>query len=307
MTAVAPVSIMLASVLAEHAHAIRELGKRTREDIAEIGRHLVETRNLIERGAWLVWLEAEFGWSDQTAYRFIHVYELSRDARFHTCVELDLPLGVLYRLAAPKAEEARQEIAEQIEAGEQVTAEMVIQAVTGRRKTPPQSDPAESTKIENVDVAEDDAPASAAKRKAEYAATEGDDDNLGASNVIAFIPTAPATKTTPPSAKSKPKNSAICWQEATPEDQQLIRDLILEEFFAQASGVEIYDHIPTTSRTEIVAAFLDRLTVDGLCQAMSDDFRRALGGRMPTSKVKGKKKTLTLTANPAQPRENRLR
>ena len=121
--------------LAEKAAAIHQLLKRTRENIIEIGQHLVETRDHVDRGEWLAWLDAEFGWSDQTAYRFIHVYELSRDATFHTLVELDLPLGVLYQLAAPKAEAARVEIAERAEAGEKISSSTVKDAIARAKGT----------------------------------------------------------------------------------------------------------------------------------------------------------------------------
>jgi hypothetical protein len=122
-----------AKAVAEHIKAIHGLVQRTRENIVEIGRHLAETRDQVDRGEWLALLEAEFGWSDQTAYRFIHVYELSRDAQFHTCVELDLPLRVLYQLAAPKAEAARKEIAGRLEAGEVVKADDVEKAIEGHK------------------------------------------------------------------------------------------------------------------------------------------------------------------------------
>ena len=168
-------------LLAEHAVAIRDLGKRTRENIIEntieIGRHLVEVRDDLGHGAWLAWVAAEFGWSDQTAYRFIHLYDLSLDPKFHTCVELDLPLRVLYLLAAPKAEEAREKITAQIESGEPVTKETVIAAVTGRRKLPvpaepDPADPADPDPADPADSAESGAAASAEARKAAYAASE---------------------------------------------------------------------------------------------------------------------------------------
>ena len=88
--------------LAEHARAIYELAKRTCQDIIEIGRHLTEARAHVGHGAWLDWIDTEFGWSSQTAYRFIHVYELSENAKFHTLVEFELPIAALYQLAAPK-------------------------------------------------------------------------------------------------------------------------------------------------------------------------------------------------------------
>ena len=85
-------------ILAAHANAIRELGRRTFKNIIAIGRHLAESRE--ELGEWLVWLEDEFAWSGETARRFINVFTLCNDAKFHTCVELDqLPLAPTTRRA----------------------------------------------------------------------------------------------------------------------------------------------------------------------------------------------------------------
>jgi hypothetical protein len=103
--------------LAAHTAEIHKLIKHTRESIVAIGEHLAAVRELLDHGEWLHWLEAEYEWSDQTARRFIHVYDMSRDAKFNTFVEFDLPVSVFYKLAAPKAEVARTEIAELIESG----------------------------------------------------------------------------------------------------------------------------------------------------------------------------------------------
>jgi Protein of unknown function (DUF3102) len=169
-------------LLAEKAAAIHKLIKRTRQDAVEIGQHLIEVRDEVDRGKWLIWLETEFDWSDQTAYRFIHVSKLYCDARFHTVWNLKLPFSIIYRLAAPKAEEARQEIVKQIDSGEPVTEETVIAAVTGRRNAP-ETDPAESShtkpdpKASNAKAGNDDEPAdvSAKARMAAYAASEAID------------------------------------------------------------------------------------------------------------------------------------
>ena len=130
-------------LLAEKAAAIHELARRTRElarrtieNIVRIGQYLVEARADVGYGAWLTWIEVEFNWSDQTARRFIHLHELSRNGKINTVLNLDLPLGVLYQLAAPKAVAARQEIAERIEAGEPISQETVIEAIKGHGKSP---------------------------------------------------------------------------------------------------------------------------------------------------------------------------
>jgi hypothetical protein len=161
-------------ILAEHARAIHELAKRTREDIIAIGRHLAEARDQVAHGAWLAWIEAEFGWSDQTARNFIHVYEFSRDPKSKPVLDLDLPLVVLYRIAAPKAEAARQEITERIEAGEQVFQAQVVEAIAGHRIKGVRSKQ-ESPPIATGNGA--DPTASAAARAAVYAAQETDESD----------------------------------------------------------------------------------------------------------------------------------
>jgi hypothetical protein len=100
--------------LAEHAEAIRTLGKRVLSDVIEIGARLTKARELIAHGDWLHWLEAEFGWSDETARRFMSVFEMSK---FHNLLDLDVPVSALYALArVPK--ESRDEIIAQFSDGE---------------------------------------------------------------------------------------------------------------------------------------------------------------------------------------------
>jgi hypothetical protein len=126
-------------VLAEYATEIRHLGKRVKEDVIEIGRYLDQAKKHAGHGRWLTWIEVEFGWSDQTARRFIHIYELSRDSKFNNLLNSDLPLSALYQLAAPKTPEAaRAEITEHIEAGGEVSVGAVteiIKKVKGKTKT----------------------------------------------------------------------------------------------------------------------------------------------------------------------------
>jgi DUF3102 family protein len=155
------------TALAEHAGAIRELVKLTRENIVEIGRRLSEAHDHFAiAGVWMTWLDKEFAWSDQTARNFIHVYEFSCDPNSKHVLNLDLPLRVLYQIAAPKAEAAREEIAERIAAGEQVTRETVVAVVKRHRKPR-----AAVAKHDDADAA-DHTDKSAQARKAAYAAAE---------------------------------------------------------------------------------------------------------------------------------------
>ena len=59
------------------AAAIRTIGKRAVCDLIEIGRLLTDAKLLAGRGNWLPWLDREFGWSDETARKWMNDYELS--------------------------------------------------------------------------------------------------------------------------------------------------------------------------------------------------------------------------------------
>jgi hypothetical protein len=72
MTAqIIPVDPDNARTLARHATEIRRLGKQVVSDVIEIGRLLVESKELVGHGDWIPWLSREFQWSDKTAERFI--------------------------------------------------------------------------------------------------------------------------------------------------------------------------------------------------------------------------------------------
>src|SRR5262249_19849032 len=104
-------------VLAEHANAIRALGKQAIENVIEIGHRLTECRNhsQMKHGDWLPWLEREFGWSDQTARNFMQVYELA--GKTQNFWNLSRPVSGIYWLAAPSTpESARDQIIKRAQA-----------------------------------------------------------------------------------------------------------------------------------------------------------------------------------------------
>lgn len=85
--------------LAEHAAAIRALGKCAVHGLIEIGRRLIDAKAIAGHGNWLPWLEREFGWAERTARNFMRVAELA--AKSATVADLDIDVGALYLLAAP--------------------------------------------------------------------------------------------------------------------------------------------------------------------------------------------------------------
>jgi hypothetical protein len=116
------------ATLAEHAAAIRQLGKRVILDVIQIGRRLTECKRLCGHGHWQPWLKSEFGWTERTAERFMSVHALG--LKSDNLSNLELPISGLYLLAAPSTPiEARGEIIERAQAGEPVSVAEVKRVV----------------------------------------------------------------------------------------------------------------------------------------------------------------------------------
>lgn len=77
---------------------IRVRMQRTAQDIIEIGKDLIAVKEVLGHGHFLSWIEAEFGMSERTAYRFTNVAE--RLASKLATVATFTP-SILYELAAP--------------------------------------------------------------------------------------------------------------------------------------------------------------------------------------------------------------
>jgi hypothetical protein len=106
--------------IARHAAEIRRLGRRIADDLIEIGRHLTEVKKKL-RGRYLDWLDREFAWSEDTARRYVRLYELSQDLGFRKLRNLLLPASSLFLLARVTPEQ-RDEVAERMRRGERMTA-----------------------------------------------------------------------------------------------------------------------------------------------------------------------------------------
>jgi Protein of unknown function (DUF3102) len=113
--------------LAEHAEAIRVLGRRVIGDVIEIGRRLTDAKERCGHGKWLPWLKREFGWSADTALRFMQVAEFAKNRNLR---DLEIPVSGLYRLAAPSTPEAaRDEVIERSEGGEHLTPAQIKETI----------------------------------------------------------------------------------------------------------------------------------------------------------------------------------
>jgi hypothetical protein len=119
--------------LAEHADAIRALGKRVVADVTEIGGRLTKAKRIAGHGNWLSYLDREFGWTDKTALNFMRVYELSLKSENFS--NLDLPISGLYLLAAPSTPaETRDAIIDRAAKGEKLTHEQIKDTIQEARK-----------------------------------------------------------------------------------------------------------------------------------------------------------------------------
>ena len=127
--------------LDEHAEAIRACGKRTVEAVLEIGRRLAEAKKLLGFGNFLPWIEREFGWSEDTAERFIALHALQR--QIPQVAEFNLPISGLYLLARRSTPpEAVQAVVAMAQAGEPVTVTDVKAAIANEKPfAPPKAEP----------------------------------------------------------------------------------------------------------------------------------------------------------------------
>ncbi len=130
---------------------LHTLERRTGESIIEIGRTLLEVKEDIGHGQFGGWLDAEFGWSWQTANNFMNVAEAFRD-KFQTVGNFQA--RALYALASGSVPaEVREEFVAKAEAGERVTHKDVKQRLavvdleSGEIVEPATADPEPATQL----------------------------------------------------------------------------------------------------------------------------------------------------------------
>jgi hypothetical protein len=100
---------------------IRVLVKRTAGDIVEIGLRLIEVKIILGHGLFGDWLQAEFGWTHQTANNFMTVANrFGQNPKF-----LEFPPSVLYLLASNDVPQAALDnVLNCSDAGEHITCKL---------------------------------------------------------------------------------------------------------------------------------------------------------------------------------------
>jgi hypothetical protein len=132
-----------ASAAAQVHHAaarIREKVRRTLEDIIEVGKDLIRSKEFLPYGQFGRWLRAEFGWTERMARNFMSVAE--RFGRTEIISDLHIQPTAAYFLAAPSApDEARQTAIQRATAGERITVDVAKEILAQyRRKSRPSAE-----------------------------------------------------------------------------------------------------------------------------------------------------------------------
>lgn len=118
---------------------IKALVKRSAQDIIEIGLKLIEVKDRLPHGMWGKWLDVEFGWTNETARRFMNVA-----SKFNNLLNLDsFGQSALYLLASPSTpDEAREEALNRASNGEVITHKAAKEIVNSYKEDePPEDEP----------------------------------------------------------------------------------------------------------------------------------------------------------------------
>jgi hypothetical protein len=116
---------------------LRQLERRTGEAIIEIGRILLEVKDELGHGQFGAWINAEFGWSEPTAQRFMRVADVFQNRQID-----GFQPSALYALASGNvAEPIREEFIERAEAGETIRHKDVKERISQMSRHTPDAKP----------------------------------------------------------------------------------------------------------------------------------------------------------------------
>lgn len=127
-----------AALAQQAAGEIKEKVRRAAQDIIDIGNRLLDVKAALPHGAFTGWLDAEFGWGERQARRFMNVAEAFKTDNLS---DLQIAPSALYALAAPSTPaEAREELLQQARNGQPVSNKDA-QASIARHKAAQQHEP----------------------------------------------------------------------------------------------------------------------------------------------------------------------
>lgn len=127
-----PLEAKVAEKVRSAAESIRQQLQNTLVSAIKIGQELLAVKETLEHGQFLPWLQAEFGWSQRTAYNFMSVAE-----RFELATVASLPIqpSAAYILAGPTvSDEVRQAAIEKAREGDEINTAVVKELVAETKK-----------------------------------------------------------------------------------------------------------------------------------------------------------------------------
>lgn len=118
------------------ADNIRSVMKQTAWHIVEVGQWLTEVKERLPHGAWLPWLQVEFGWTRTTANNYMNTY-----AKLQNFCNLQIEPSAMYLLAAPKCPpEAFDNLIERAQNGEIVTHKAAKETISKAKQAKKRKD-----------------------------------------------------------------------------------------------------------------------------------------------------------------------
>jgi hypothetical protein len=123
--------------LRDLASEIRELTKLTAQSILTIGARLTEAKKILGHGRFLEWIDSQFGWSQDTAERFMRVHAVVgpriEAIEFRKVRNLEIDASALYLIARRSTPEpVIQEVLDRAKQGEHISHSFVRGLVTNR-------------------------------------------------------------------------------------------------------------------------------------------------------------------------------
>jgi len=119
---------------AQEAEEIRQLLKKTAENIAIIGQKLIAVKARLPHGQWGAWVRDECELSERTAQNFMNVAERFKSENF---ADLKIEPSALYRLAAPSTpKDISDKVITRAKAGERITHKATVTAIKRHESKP---------------------------------------------------------------------------------------------------------------------------------------------------------------------------
>ena len=141
-------------LIGQRTSEIKNLIHRSAQDIFDIGQKLIEVKEKLGHGSFLIWLNAEFNWSQSAARKFMQV---ARQFQMVNFTDLNIATSALYLLAYNTSFSARQEALERATQGEIISYSEAKSIIGQHKKISKRSLPMQITVDVQVEIVDEEA------------------------------------------------------------------------------------------------------------------------------------------------------